>query len=295
MSNLHFYSLQVYGFFIGVAALLSLLSRRQYSPAKRGSIQQKAPIYILINIIFLTAVWLPQDWHSFSILLALICALASWEVTSALGVDTPLRWGLPVIGAGLVLGADLIQPTAFIKSWLLVFLTIGASSALVTPAARLGRTLLGILACLGYLPLCLSAYIWLWHKDSGAFYAVFVYLTVAANDTFAQLTGQLLGRHPLVPHISPNKTIEGALGGILAAAVIGCALSLTIGWSYTDGALLGAAIALLGLIGDVSESAWKRALGVKDFSALLGANGGVLDRFDALIFVVPIVYLVLFW
>ena len=72
-------------------------------------------------------------------------------------------------------------------------------------------------------------------------------------------------------------------------------MSQTVGWSYVVGAAMGMVIGLAGLIGDLTASGWKRALRLKDFSGLLGAHGGVLDRFDALIFAAPVFYLLLSW
>jgi phosphatidate cytidylyltransferase len=77
------------------------------------------------------------------------------------------------------------------------------------------------------------------------------------------------------------------------AALLGASLSPVMHWSFLRGGLTGLTIGLAGLIGDLSESSWKRALGLKDFSAGLGAQGGFLDRFDALIFAAPIFFLLL--
>lgn len=120
---------------------------------------------------------------------------------------------------------------------------------------------------------------------------MFFYLIIASNDAFAQITGQLFGWRQLAPRISPGKTIGGALGGIVCAALLGALLSTTVGWPVLLGAGIGAAVAIAGQIGDLVESSWKRALGVKDFSNLLGAQGGVLDRFDGLLFAAPVCYL----
>jgi phosphatidate cytidylyltransferase len=109
---------------------------------------------------------------------------------------------------------------------------------------------------------------------------VFVYLSVALFDGFSQVTGQLAGRHALAPRTSPNKTIEGALGGA-AAAVIGAALlrgvaGLGVGGAAASALLLSAAA----LSGDLLASRVKRIHGVKNYGGILPGHGGVLDRFD---------------
>jgi phosphatidate cytidylyltransferase len=120
-------------------------------------------------------------------------------------------------------------------------------------------------------------------------------LTVMVSDTAQYYSGRAFGHRLLAPAISPKKTIEGAVGGV----VFGTAL-LTIAGSWwlptipaALRALVGAAIVVLGIVGDLFESMLKRSAGVKDSSALIPGHGGVLDRIDALLFAAPIYYVVL--
>jgi phosphatidate cytidylyltransferase len=105
-------------------------------------------------------------------------------------------------------------------------------------------------------------------------------LTVAGSDTAQYYVGRAVGRRPLAPAISPKKTLEGAVGG-LGAVPRGLRL------------LLGLAVALLGIAGDLFESMLKRSAGVKDSSTLIPGHGGVLDRIDALLFAAPVYWIVL--
>jgi phosphatidate cytidylyltransferase len=120
-------------------------------------------------------------------------------------------------------------------------------------------------------------------------------LTVMVSDTAQYYSGRAFGRRLLAPAISPKKTIEGAVGGV----VFGTALFTIVGswWLPTIPAplrvLVGAAIVVLGIVGDLFESMLKRSAGVKDSSALIPGHGGVLDRIDALLFAAPIYYVVL--
>ncbi len=114
------------------------------------------------------------------------------------------------------------------------------------------------------------------------------------SDTFAYLVGKTWGRRKLIPRVSPNKTVEGALGGLVAAALTAVICDLAFGmdigiaWAVVVGVVLGA----LGQIGDLSESMLKRARGVKDSSNLIPGHGGMLDRIDALIFVIVAAWLI---
>ena len=174
---------------------------------------------------------------------------------------------------------------------MLLFLV--AVATLIGKPEEYTRRALALAGCIIYLPICLAAYIWIQHSDPSGFRAAFLYLVIATHDALAQITGELFGARPLAPQISPSKTIEGAIGGILFAGAMGMALSSSIGQSYITGTMLGLTIGLAGLLGDLTASVWKRALGLKNFSALLGAQGGVLDRFDGLIFAAPVFYLIL--
>jgi phosphatidate cytidylyltransferase len=123
-----------------------------------------------------------------------------------------------------------------------------------------------------------------------------------ASDIGAFAVGRTMGRNKLIPSVSPGKTIEGAIGGLLA--------SMLVAWLYTQfllrptahlgfrynpfGVLLfGAIVSIAAQIGDLAESLFKREAGVKDSSSLIPGHGGVLDRFDSLFFVMPVAYVLL--
>jgi phosphatidate cytidylyltransferase len=121
--------------------------------------------------------------------------------------------------------------------------------------------------------------------------------SVILTDTGAFGTGKLFGRHQLAPRISPNKTVEGALGGwaVGFSAVILLRFLPDIEIDYWRIVLLAVVLPLFAQIGDLVASMIKRAMDVKDFSQLLPGHGGVLDRFDSLLFGIPTVYLFVRW
>ncbi|MDQ6615084.1 MAG: phosphatidate cytidylyltransferase [Actinomycetota bacterium] len=120
-----------------------------------------------------------------------------------------------------------------------------------------------------------------------------VLVTVAA-DTAAYFAGSSIGSRPLAPAISPGKTWEGVIGGGVAAIIISFILSrlpfLSKTWSGKDALLLGLVIAVIAPLGDLCESMVKRDLDLKDSGSFLPGHGGLLDRFDALLFVLPAAY-----
>lgn len=124
-------------------------------------------------------------------------------------------------------------------------------------------------------------------------------LTIAvtvSTDTFAYFTGSALGRHKLCPAISPNKTVEGSLGGLAGGLLVSVLLSsllprwypLQIHWIHF--AAIGLLAAIFAQFGDLAASVIKRTCGIKDFGLVLPGHGGMLDRLDSLLFTVPLIY-----
>ena len=121
-----------------------------------------------------------------------------------------------------------------------------------------------------------------------------IFILIWVNDSFAYLVGKTLGRHKLYPKISPKKTIEGSLGGLIFALAAAYIISqyepiLTM-WQWM---VLAVVIVVMGNLGDLLESKFKRVAGVKDSGAILPGHGGILDRLDSLVFAAPFAYLTL--
>lgn len=126
----------------------------------------------------------------------------------------------------------------------------------------------------------------------GEFLILFVVLVTWAGDTGAYYTGTSLGRRRLAPAISPNKTVEGLIGGVAVAlaAAMGAGMWLLPSFSVADCLATGLLLSMAGVVGDLVESALKRSAGVKDSGALIPAHGGMLDRLDSMLFAAPAFY-----
>ncbi len=131
------------------------------------------------------------------------------------------------------------------------------------------------------------------YADRGAWLMLFVAMCVWASDTFAYFVGRSCGRHKLSPILSPAKTVEGALGGLAGAILVGIFFGLWIHIPISRAIGVGVIAGVAGQIGDLFESALKRELGIKDFGSVMPGHGGALDRFDSLLFVAPFAYLFL--
>lgn len=128
--------------------------------------------------------------------------------------------------------------------------------------------------------------------DSGSSWVYYVLAVTFLQDTFAYFAGRHFGRHKLAPILSPKKTWEGAIGGMLGAVVASLVAAwlwgLPIGWGAA--VFLGIVGGLVGPLGDLSESLIKRRVGVKDIGKIIPGHGGVLDRADSLLFTAPVLY-----
>lgn len=125
----------------------------------------------------------------------------------------------------------------------------------------------------------------------GNIYIVLIFLISFGTDTFAYISGNLFGKNKLCPKISPNKTIEGSIGGIIGSVLLATAFAkyFDLGpiWSII---ILGIIGSILSQLGDLVASKIKRSTGIKDYGHIMPGHGGVLDRFDSIIFTAPVVY-----
>ena len=148
-----------------------------------------------------------------------------------------------------------------------------------------------------YIPVMFSFVKLILNLEYGRFYILYVFCGAFISDTFAFLIGSKFGKTKLAPEISPNKTVEGSLGGIFGVILSFVILTLVgnlklgIYGNIFYWILIGIAASVAGQFGDLTASAIKRYCKIKDFGNIMPGHGGILDRFDSLMFVAPIVYL----
>ena len=257
--------------------------------------------------VALGAAWL--GGAALALLLAIAAGLAAAELNriSREGGVPPLP-GLAVGGAVLMVALAALDPAGgpdgagqglFLVLLALVALTsaIWRSGVEGRPLAAAAIAVLGALYCGGLL----SHALFLRHLP-GVLMATDGLLVVAlpvvltwSSDTFAYFTGRRFGRRKLIPAVSPGKTVEGALGGVIGTMLVAALFcTLATGRPYIPdpfvGALLGLLVAMAAQVGDLAESLLKREAGVKDSGALLPGHGGALDRLDSLFFTLPVAY-----
>jgi phosphatidate cytidylyltransferase len=248
---------------------------------------------VALPLLAALIVW--REPLGFGVLVLVVAGLALTEYAAMTLSAASARLRAAVVAIGVALAAAVYLRPELGLVWVLAALVAVATSVLLDPGeiagagARLGLAGFGV-CYLGLLPASLA----LLHRDS-AHGAVWVCATIAVtfgNDTGAYFAGRALGRHKLYPKISPAKTVEGAVGGLVASVGVLLAGHFTIAPTMTiaDCLLIAGPAAVLGPIGDLVESMIKRSVGAKDSGKLLPGHGGMLDRIDALLFVSAWVY-----
>ncbi|MCL2619225.1 MAG: phosphatidate cytidylyltransferase [Defluviitaleaceae bacterium] len=156
--------------------------------------------------------------------------------------------------------------------------------------------------CFVYVTYMLSFVFLVRDFGGGGFYVWLIFIAAWGADTCAYFTGKTLGRRKLCPTLSPSKTVEGAVGGVLGAAILAVLYTLVMsgrfGWDASAQTLftyaaVTAVAAVLSIFGDLTASAVKRRANVKDYGSIFPGHGGVLDRFDSVLFTAPAIYILL--
>ena len=124
----------------------------------------------------------------------------------------------------------------------------------------------------------------------GAWLVLYICFSTWASDTMAYFIGRKWGKHKFAPTLSPGKTWEGFFAGLASSTVMSVLMSRPLGIPILDAVILGLGIGIAGVVGDLAESSIKRDIGVKDFGSIMPGHGGILDRFDGLLFAAPLFY-----
>ncbi len=236
----------------------------------------------------------------FSLLIGVVAVITLWEYFRIMfNLTRKSRFGpMPMIGYVITI---LLIYAAHMKSFEMTvgFLTLNLLAVAVMTLIRfqsdstvleeVAKQVLGVV----YVPLLLSFIILIRHSADGATWVFFLVFLVFIEDTGAYYAGTYLGRHKLLPSVSPGKTIEGALGGLSASIAIGIVFKLLFLPELPLGLcfLISITVGIIAPAGDLFESVLKRVGKIKDSGTIMPGHGGILDRIDALLFAAPVVYL----
>jgi phosphatidate cytidylyltransferase len=243
---------------------------------------------ILIPVFYLYIMYLPPEY--FLLLLSLVAAVGLGEFYDMFCIEGMLKYAGILWGIALLAIFSLAR-TFMTDAFLLSALTIMALRLFLKRDPRSSRAdvsaaILGLLYIPGLLMFQLSL------VKFGPQWIVLLYASVWAADSMAYYVGKGIGRRKLYEKISPNKTVEGAVGslagGIAGSAVINAAILHRM--SASQSVIIGAAVGAATIIGDLVESMFKRDAGMKDSSRIIPGHGGVLDKIDSVTFAGPLFY-----
>ena len=268
----------------------------------------------LVGLVLLAIVLYLFATPVYEIVVALLCLIAVHEAYKAfdLGPKGPAIYGgFAVYTVLLIFSASmpqrlLIAPVSFLFVLYLAVCVIWFNKDL--NIARLsGVCAYGIVIWAAFYSLVyLKAKLPAAGYGHEAVYLVLMTLAFAwGGDSCAYFAGRFLGHHKLAPLVSPHKTVEGAIGGILGSGLVGvlCTMAARALSGHTAGDLfgylpvflLGMGCSVLGILGDLFASAIKRQLGIKDYGTIFPGHGGILDRFDSVLFIAPLVALTVWY
>ena len=271
----------------------------------------KRVLFAVVAIpVVIAAVWFGGD--ALALLLAVASALAAWELTRLAraagytpfsGAAIAMAGLLPIAVRGYVIGA--FAPPLLALGFMVLLALVAAMLFRRAPDQHpLGAAAITFFAVLytgGTLSFAygLRYHMYTISAAAGTALLVFPLVITWVTDTAAFFAGRAFGRRKLMPTVSPQKTVEGALGGLIAAMLVAWGYML---WVLVPAAslamrpvvavLVGAAISIAAQIGDLAESLLKREAGMKDSSQLIPGHGGVLDRLDSLFFAIPAAFFI---
>ncbi|MFI3317694.1 MAG: phosphatidate cytidylyltransferase [Rikenellaceae bacterium] len=256
-----------------------------------------------ILIVVSVGATLISQW-GFCALLLLIVGGSAWELyrmSSARGCQPQVVMGIVASCVVLALGVDGFYNGSQYNLPMSLFLIVLLPSIFIleitrgekSPMENIAITLLPLLyvaapmAMLAGIPLLISGGEW-----SACVVILYLFITWA-NDSFAYLIGVSFGRHKIAPSISPKKSWEGFVGGVAGAMGVAALGAHLLGDNLTIWLPIALIISIMGMLGDLVESTFKRSTGIKDSGDLIPGHGGILDRFDALILSAPFVFVYL--
>lgn len=260
----------------------------------------------IITGVCMAAVFIPivifSEYIVYPIAVSLLCVMAMFELFRVIGMLRCLPLSIPafVFGAFFPLYAFFVSDEAeYLKNVLaavFVYLLYAFAVAVFMRGKINFSSVSAAVISVLYLTVSFTAMSALRYADGGEYYVYLIFISAWVCDIFAYFTGRLFGRHKLIVEISPKKTVEGAVGGIVFVAgafalygfIVGRIYSLVPNYPVLVAA--GVVAAVISQIGDLIASLIKREHEVKDYSNIFPGHGGVMDRFDSVLAVAPVVF-----
>ncbi len=245
-----------------------------------------------------------SDYAVYPIALGILCAISSFELLRVFEMHKRLTLAIPTYIISALLPVFSYTPFFGIdgSTYMLIlalvifsYLLYLAGYAVLSRGRLSFASLSACFTAVAYVTVCFTSMSLLRYMNNGEYLFELIFIGAWMCDTFAYFTGRLFGKHKLAPELSPKKTIEGSIGGMIFSVggfalygfIIECVNPL-LDANYLILCILGFVISAIAQIGDLFASLIKREHGIKDYSKILPGHGGILDRFDSILIVSPV-------
>lgn len=253
-----------------------------------------------IVLVAVALVFILAGGPALAVLLTVISVIGLNELYRAIGVEdqkfSPLAW-VGYLGCIVYYAMVFWNKTAYTMTVLIVFLILFMTVYVFTYPRYKTEQVTGAFFGIMYVAVMLACIYQLRMEKDGMYFVWLIFFASWGCDTCAYCAGMLFGKHKMSPKLSPKKSVEGAIGGVAGAALLGILYALAVRNQLSGKAnyvMLFAVICAVGglisMIGDLAASAIKRNHDIKDYGKLIPGHGGILDRFDSVIFIAPVIY-----
>ncbi|GJL55421.1 MAG: phosphatidate cytidylyltransferase [Nitrospirales bacterium] len=269
-------------------------SPEAHSTPHRFTLQRVYPALIFAPLFYVFIRYFPP--LAFWGLIVLVAGLAFWEFTKVTLSPPPTsRVSAICIGSIGILLAVIQWTTSLDPIMVATVVVVALLMAFMLAPQQFRQRLprpAAIVFGIGYIGLCLGHLLLIRKLPSGDLLIFFVIVVTWAADTGGYYIGASMGKRPIAPRLSPKKTVEGFLAGIIFSVILAIVSHVWFLPSLPlfDCLIIGILLACVGLLGDLAESAFKRSAGVKDSGSLIPGHGGILDRIDSLLLTAPAFY-----
>ena len=233
-----------------------------------------------------------------AIALAILAAIGADELMKCIGTEAYLRSCAIGAAALSVLWTQIFSGEQIAAVWVAYTVAMFIYAIIKGGKVKFQQITAGMFAAIA-IPYAFSAFLRIEAMGFHRAYLLLPFILSFACDTFAYFVGCTIGKHKLAPKVSPKKSVEGSIGGLVGNVLCGCifvfVMNRWFGGSIGYGAMVILALAcgVVAQVGDLSFSLIKREFGIKDYGKLFLAHGGVLDRFDSVLFVAPVIEIIL--
>lgn len=246
-----------------------------------------------ILLVILALVTILSGGYVLFVTLLLVSLIGMRELYSAMGVrgsGFSLLELAGYLGAVLYYGVLLISPESYGVMAIIAALVLLMFVYVFTYPKYKANQVMAAFFGVVYVAVMLSFIFLTRGLEGGKLIVWLIFFCSWGCDTCAYCVGMLIGKHKMAPVLSPKKSVEGAVGGVVGAGLLGAAYAAATHGPVVEYAVICAVGGLISMVGDLAASAIKRNQGIKDYGKLIPGHGGILDRFDSVIFTAPVIY-----